>query len=105
MHPSADRVVSTMLGEQGFGRARSVMGLANSPEQLVSKASLFTLCVCGRRLVTHGRCRGSRLSPKPPQRVLEYTMQEKVIQESTLETLGEPRSVIHEWSIELGQIN
>lgn len=32
-----DHVVSTMLGEQGFGRARSVMELANSSEQLVSK--------------------------------------------------------------------
>lgn len=63
MDSSADHVVLTMLGEQGFGRPRSVMELPNSPEHYVSKASLFTLCVCGRRLVTHGRCRGSRLSP------------------------------------------
>lgn len=37
MDPPADHVVSTMLGEQGFGRERSVMELANSSEQLVSK--------------------------------------------------------------------
>lgn len=39
MDPLADHIVSTILEEQGYGRARSVMGLGSSSEQLISKPS------------------------------------------------------------------
>lgn len=60
--PPADHIVSTMLEEQGCGRARSVVELGSSSEQLASKPASSHYVFVGGGLLPVADERGSIFS-------------------------------------------